>query len=45
MAHIQSQSEWENEMCIKIFDLIHNELYLELRFLNVALSELKMKID
>ena len=40
MAHITTQSEWENEMCIKILDLIQNELYLDFRYLDVALSAL-----
>lgn len=40
MAHIITQSEWENEMCIKILDLIQNELYLDFRYLDVALSAL-----
>ena len=25
-----TQTEWENEMCIKILELIQNELYLSL---------------
>lgn len=40
MAHITTQSEWENKMCIKILDLIQNELYLNFRYLDVALSAL-----
>ncbi len=43
MPHIQSQSEWEEGMGEKILDFIHHELYMELRFLNVALSALKPK--
>ena len=40
MAHITTQHEWENEMCIKILHLIQNELYLDFRYLDVALSAL-----
>lgn len=43
MQHIQSQSEWENEMCIKVLELIRNELYLELRYFHTALYALKAK--
>lgn len=28
-----TQTEWENEMCIKILDLIENELYIDFRYL------------
>lgn len=38
MAHIQTQSEWEEEMSKKILDFVRNEIYLELRFLGTALS-------
>lgn len=40
MAHITTQSEWENEMCIKILNLVQNELYLDFRYLDLALSAL-----
>lgn len=43
MPHIQSQSEWEMEMSQKILDFIHHELYLELRYFQLALSALKPK--
>ena len=33
-----TQTEWENEMCIKILDLIENELYIDFRYLDVAIS-------
>lgn len=35
-----TQTEWENEMCIKILDLIENELYIDFRYLDVAISTL-----
>lgn len=40
MAHIQTQTEWEEEMSVKILDCIRDELYLELRFLYMGLSAL-----
>lgn len=43
MKHIQSQSEWEEEMAAKVLRFVQNELYLELRFLDVALSALEWK--
>ena len=38
MANVQTQTEWENEMSVKILNFGRNEIYLELRFLGVALS-------
>ncbi len=38
--HIQSQAEWESEIAGKIFRQVHNEVYLELRFLDTALAAL-----
>ena len=35
-----TQSDWENEMCFKILELIHNELYVYFRYLDVAVSAL-----
>ena len=35
-----TQTEWENEMCIKILELIQNELYVDFRYLDVAVSVL-----
>ena len=43
--HIQTQAEWEVEMSLKILDYVRNEIYLDLRFLNVALSALTPKSD
>ncbi len=45
MAHIQTQTEWEEEMSVKILDFVRNELYLELRFLDTALSALVPKAE
>lgn len=45
MAHIQTQEEWEIEMSQKILAFVRNEIYLDLRFLDVALSALKPKQD
>lgn len=45
MEHIETQTEWEIGMCEKILDYTRNEIYLELRFLDIALSELKPKAD
>ncbi|MDO4978202.1 MAG: VWA-like domain-containing protein [Eubacteriales bacterium] len=38
--HKQTQTEWEQEMCEKILSLIQNELYLDFRYLDMALSAL-----
>lgn len=40
MAHRQTQTEWENEMCMQILDVIRSELYLDFRYLDMALSAL-----
>lgn len=45
MAHNITQSEWEDEMSIKILGFVRNELYLELRFMDMALSGLSWKSD
>ena len=45
MAHIETQTEWEVGMSEKILDYTRNEIYLELRFLDIALAELKPKAD
>lgn len=45
MAHIQTQEEWENEMAEKILSYIRNDLYLELRFLNLAFAALPVRAD
>ena len=37
-----TQTEWENEMCIKILELIQNELYVDFRYLDVAVSALPL---
>ena len=38
MKHVKTQTEWEYEMSVKILDLIRSELYLDLRFLDIALD-------
>ena len=38
--HKQTQTEWETEMSVKILDFTRNEIYLDLRFLDIALSAL-----
>ena len=38
MGHIQTQEEWEVQMAEKILSYVRNELYLELRYLDVAFS-------
>lgn len=45
MAHIQTQEEWEEEMSLKILDFVRNEVYVELRFLGIALSALVPKAN
>ncbi|MGN1206606.1 MAG: metallopeptidase, partial [Eubacterium sp.] len=37
---VQSEEEWKNEMAIKLLRYVQNELYQDLRFLDVALSAL-----
>ena len=43
MMHIQTQSEWEEEMCTKIWNYVQRELYLELRYMKIPLTELVPK--
>lgn len=45
MQHIQTQEEWEAEMSVKILSYVRNEIYLDLRFLDIALSALTPKSD
>lgn len=45
MVHIQTQTEWEEEMSLKILSFIRNEIYMDLRFLDIALSALIPKAD
>lgn len=40
---VQTQWEWQQEMAQEILSLIRSELYLELRFMDVALSALSWK--
>lgn len=44
-VHVQTQEEWEVEMALEVLDYIRHEIYLDLRFLNVALSALNPKSD
>lgn len=37
-----TQTEWENEMCLKILELVKNELYIDFRYLDIALSALTL---
>lgn len=43
MSGVLTQTEWEEEMSVKILRFIHNELYLELRFMERALSALQYR--
>lgn len=43
MSHVQTQSEWEEEMSEKILKLIRHELYLDLRYMEPALSALSYR--
>ena len=45
MAHIMTQEEWESQMAEKILAYVRNELYLELRFLDIAFSALTPVAD
>ena len=45
MGHVQTQEEWEAEMSEKILSYVRDELYLELRFMDIALSALTPKAD
>lgn len=45
MTHIMTQSEWEAQMCDKILAQIRNELYLDFRYLDMALSALRFRPD
>ena len=43
--HVQTQSEWEADMAEKVLDYVRNEIYMDLRFLDKALSVLVLKSD
>lgn len=45
MAKVKTQTEWEVEMSEKILGYTRNEIYLELRFLDIALSGLVPRAD
>lgn len=41
MPHIKTQREWEEEVSEKILQFVRNEIYMDLRYLDNALSALK----
>lgn len=43
--HSKTQTEWEDEMAMKILEFTRNELYFDLRFFHLALSSLIPKPD
>ena len=43
--HIETQREWEADLSEKVLEHVRNELYLDLRFLDIALSALVYKSD
>ena len=45
MAHVQTQAEWEEEMAGKILAHVRQEIYLDLRFLGIALYALVPQAD
>lgn len=45
MSKVLTQDEWEDEMTRQILGYVRNELYLELRFMDVALSRLIWTFD
>lgn len=42
MARLTTQSQWEEMMCGRIFQLVHDELYFDYRYLDVALSSFSL---
>lgn len=40
MAHIQTQSEWEQQMTVEVVQALQNQLYLSFRFFGPALAAL-----
>lgn len=43
MAHEMTETEWEQMMCEKVFHFVRKELYLDMRYLKIALCALKPK--
>ena len=43
--HIMTQTEWEHGMCERMLSLIRSELYLDFRYMDVALSTLVFRPD
>lgn len=42
---VQTQEEWEEEMTYKIYRYVHDELYMEFRYLDIALGAFEPKTD
>ena len=40
MAHIQTESEWELEMCGKIIDYLAGKIYVDMRFMEPVINVL-----
>lgn len=45
MKTIKRQSDWEEDICQQILEVIHDELYFDYRYLDLALSSLQYKKD
>lgn len=43
--HIQTQTEWEEDMAVQVLSYARDSLYMELRFLGIALSALEPAAD
>lgn len=43
--HIQTESEWQEQMSIKILKQVQYELYIDMPFMKIALSQLMPKAD
>ena len=43
MTQIRSQQTWEENICEQILDIVHDELYFDYRYLDVALSALEYR--
>ena len=44
MAHIQTESEWQEEMSAKIVEFVRHELYMELRYLKTGIIAVTVKV-
>lgn len=45
MSHVLTQSEWEESVSEQILKFIRNEIYMDLRYMDVALSSLQWKCN